>query len=81
MASSASGLGGLRRLYLLRPAGKKDEFVVVSTWDSEEDAERYAQSGANRDYGKELAPLQKGKELVEKFEVALRTVGDSAREE
>ena len=36
MASSASGLGGLRRLYLLRPAGKKDEFVVVSTWDSEE---------------------------------------------
>lgn len=79
VASTAVEIGGMRRLYLLRPVGKEDEFVVVSLWDDEKAAEKYARSGANRRYGEKLASVQQGKERVRKFRVELRAVGKAAR--
>lgn len=79
VASTAVDLEGIRRLYLLRPVGKKDEFVVVSLWNGEEAAERYAKSGSNRRYGATLATVQEGKERVKKFHVELHAVGRKAR--
>jgi heme-degrading monooxygenase HmoA len=75
---TARELGGLRRLYLLREVGKPDEFAVISLWDSKGDAERYAKSGRNRVYARDLAAVQSGKEKVRKFEVVLHVVGESA---
>ncbi len=79
VASTAVELEGIRRLYFLRPVGKKDEFVVVSLWDGEEAAEKYAKSGSNRRYGATLASVQQGKERVRKFHVELHAVGRTAR--
>ncbi len=79
VGSTAVKLEGMRRLYLLRQVGKKDEFTVVSLWDDENSAERYAKSGKNEDYGRKLARVTVGKEKVVKFNVELHLVGESAR--
>ena len=71
-------LEGIRRMYLLRAVGKKDEFVVVSLWNGEEAAEKYAKSASNRRYGSVLATVQEGKERVRKFHVELHSVGRTA---
>ena len=75
VAWTAVDLEGMSRLYLFRPVGKKDEFVVISLWDDEQAAESYARSPRNRRYGEELAGVQEGKERVEKFNVELHVVG------
>lgn len=81
VASTAVELKGMRRLYLLRPVGKKDEFVVVSLWDDQKAAEDYARSGSNKGYADKLAKVQEGKERVRKFHVELRTVGGAVSDE
>jgi len=80
VAATAVGLKGMRRLYLLRPVGKKDDFVVVSMWDDQKAAEDYAKSGKNKGYAEKLASVQAGRERVRKFHVELHVVSDSASE-
>ncbi len=79
VAPTGVELEGIRRVYLLRAVGKKDEFVVVSLWDGEQAAEKYAKSGSNRRYGATLATVQEGKERVRKFHVELHAVGKTTR--
>jgi len=81
IAATSGEIEGMRRLYLLRPVGKKDKFVAISLWDDEEAAENYAKSPRNRKYGEQLALVQKGKERVKKYEVELHVVGKGASEE
>jgi heme-degrading monooxygenase HmoA len=76
---TAVKLEGMRRLYLLRQVGKRDEFVVISLWDDEKSAERYANSEKNEDYEKKLAGVSVGSEKVKKFHVELHLVGESIR--
>jgi heme-degrading monooxygenase HmoA len=76
VASSAVEIDGMRRLYLLSPVGKKDEFVVISLWDDERAAENYAASGRNKQYEAKLASVQEGRERVRKFHVELHVVGE-----
>ncbi len=78
VASTAGEIEGMRRLYLLRPAGRSDEFVVISLWDDEKAAEKYAKSGRNKEYAEALARVQSGKERVKKFNVELYAVGRAA---
>ncbi len=80
VASTAVRLKGMRRLYLLRPVGKKDDFVIVSMWDDQKAAEDYAKSGKNKGYADKLASIQEGKERVRKFQVELHVVGKSVGE-
>ena len=75
VAATADGIEGMRRLYLLRPMGKEDEFVAISLWDSEEAAEEYAMSGRNEQYGRKLASAREGREKVKKFRVELHVIG------
>ncbi|MDA4125646.1 MAG: antibiotic biosynthesis monooxygenase [Thaumarchaeota archaeon] len=79
VAPTGVELEGIRRMYLLRAVGKNDEFVVVSLWDGEEAAEKYAKSGNNKRYGAILASVQEGKERVRKFHVELHSVGKTTR--
>ena len=81
VAATAGEIEGMRRLYLLRPVGKKDKFVVISLWDDEESAEDYAKSGQNSKYGDQLASVQKGKERVKKYEVELHIIGKGVSED
>jgi quinol monooxygenase YgiN len=81
IAATAGEIEGMRRLYLLRPMGKKDKFVAISLWDDEEAAEKYAKSPRNSKYGDQLASVQKGKERVKKYEVELHIVGKGVSEE
>jgi quinol monooxygenase YgiN len=83
VAKTAVEIEGMRRLYLLRQLGKSEEFVVVSLWDDEKAAEKYAGSERNKQYGDKLAAVQEGKERVKKFRVELHVVGKgtSSREE
>ena len=81
VVATAGEIEGMRRLYLLRPMGKKDKFVVISLWDDEEAAEKYAKSPRNSKYGEQLASVQKGKERVKKYEVELHVVGKGVGEE
>jgi heme-degrading monooxygenase HmoA len=74
---TAVKIRGLRRLYLLRQSRKKDEFVIVSLWDRERDAEDYAKSGRDKAYTKKLSGVQAGKERVTKLHVELHAVGAS----
>jgi len=75
VATTAGEIEGMRRLYLLRPVGKKDKFVAISLWDDEQSAKKYAKSPRNKGYGEKLASVQKGKERVKKYEVELHVVG------
>ncbi|MDG7007754.1 MAG: antibiotic biosynthesis monooxygenase [Nitrososphaerota archaeon] len=75
VAATAVEIEGMRRLYLFRPAGKKDEFVAVSLWDDREAAEQYARSGKNKEYGRRLAAVQEGEERVKKYEVEVHVLG------
>ena len=75
VAATAGEIEGMRRLYLLRPVGKKDKFVAISLWDDEESAKKYAKSPRNKKYGDQLASVQKGKERVKKYGVELHVVG------
>jgi quinol monooxygenase YgiN len=75
VAETAADIDGIRKLYLLRPVEKRDEFVAISLWDDEAAAEKYAGSGRNQRYGEELAAVQQGKERVKKFHVELHVVG------
>jgi len=78
VASSAVGLEGMRRLYLLRPVGKKDELVVLSLWDDEKSAGSYAKSDSNKAYADALKEVQQGKERVRKFNVEVHVLGKAA---
>jgi len=80
VASTAVKLEGMRRLYLLRPVDKKGEFVAISLWDNEGSAAKYAKSPQNKDYGKRLAAVQSGTEVVKKFYVESHVVGESLKE-
>ena len=75
IAATSGEIEGMRRLYLLRPVGKKDRFVAISLWDDEEAAKKYAKSPRNSKYSDQLASVQKGKERVKKYEVELHVVG------
>ncbi len=79
VAPSGVKLEGIRRVYLLRPVGKKDEFVVVSLWDSQEAAEKYAKGSRIKQNAAALANVQEGKERVRKFHVELHALGRTAR--
>ena len=81
VAATAGEIGGMRRLYLLRPLGKKDKFVAISLWDDEESAEKYAKSPRNSKYEDQLAPVQKGKKRVKSYEVELHVVGEGVSTE
>ena len=81
VAATAGEIEGMRRLYLLRPVGKKDKFVVISLWDDEESAEEYARSPRNDEYGDQLTTVQKGRERVKKYKVELHVVGKGVGEE
>ena len=78
VAATAGEIDGMRRLYLFKPVGKKDEFVAISLWDDREAAEKYAGSGRNEKYGEALAAVQKGKEKVVKYEVEVHVLGERA---
>jgi len=75
IAATSGEIEGMRRLYLLRPVGKKDRFVAISLWSDEEAAKKYAESPRNGKYSDQLASVQKGKERVKKYEVELHVVG------
>jgi quinol monooxygenase YgiN len=79
VAATAVDIEGMRRLYLLRPVGKRDEFVAISFWDDEKAAEKYARSGRNKEYAKGLAAVQQGKEVVRKFNVELHVLGRTVK--
>ena len=81
VASTAVELKGMRRLYLLRRGGRKDEFVAISLWDDEKAAEGYARSGRNKRYAKKLTRVQEGKEIVRKFRVEVHVVGRGVENE
>ena len=81
VGATAGEIRGMRRLYLLRPVGKKDKFVIISLWDDKEAAEEYAQSPRNKKYGDQLASVQKGKERVKKYEVELHIVAKGVNKE
>ena len=81
VAATAGDIEGMRRLYLLRPVGKKDKFVAISLWDDEEAAEEYARTPRNKKYGDQLASVQKGKERVKKYEVEIHVVGKGVSKE
>lgn len=78
VASTSAKLEGLRRLYLLEPVEKSDEFVAVSLWDNQKSAEKYARSGKNKAYADKLADFMEGEERVKKFHVLIHVVGGSA---
>jgi len=80
VAKTAGEIEGMRRLYLLRPVGKNDEFVAISLWDDGKAAEKYARSGRNKQYGEKLAAVQEGKEKVKKFSVELHVVGEQVED-
>lgn len=75
VASSAVRIKGLRRLYLLRPTDKKNEFVALSLWDDEASAKAYVKSGRNDAYNAKLANLLKKDEKVRAFGVETHVVG------
>ena len=77
IASSSVKLKGLRRLYLLRSVKKEDDFVVLSLWDSEEDASRYASGGQFSRNATKLAKFLTTKQRVSKFSVEVHGVGES----
>ena len=79
VARTAVELEGMRKLYLLRPVGKSDEFIAISLWDDEEAAEKYARSRRNEQYGDMLAAFQWGKEKVKKLNVELHVVGERVK--
>ena len=79
VASTAAGIPGLRRLYLLRPVGKSGVFVVLSLWEDRSSAEAYAKSGVNDTYSAKLRSLLKEEERVKKFEVESHVVGKTIR--
>jgi len=81
VAATAGEIEGMRRLYLLRPVGKKDKFVAISLWDDEDAAKKYAKSPRNKKYGEQLALVQKGKERVKQYDVELHVVGKGVSEE
>jgi len=76
---TAVKLSGLRRLYLLRPVGRSDEFVAISLWDDEKHAKNYVRSGQDKRYLARLAGLQKGRERVEQFHVEIHATGESVQ--
>jgi heme-degrading monooxygenase HmoA len=79
VASTATGIPGLRRLYLLRPVDKKGEFVALSLWEDKSSAEDYAKSGLNDIYSAKLRSLLKEEERIRKFEVESHDVGKRVR--
>jgi len=79
VAATAGEIEGMRRLYLLRPVGKTNEFVAISMWDDKAAAEKYAKSGRNEQYGQTLAAVQEGKERVRKFDVEMHVVGERTK--
>jgi heme-degrading monooxygenase HmoA len=79
VAATAVEIKGMRRLYLLRPVEKDDEFVVISLWDDEGAAEDYAKSGKDKKYEERLAKVQKGKEKVSKYRVEVHVLGKGVR--
>ena len=81
VAPTAGEIEGMRRLYLLRPVGKKDKFVAISLWDDEEAAKKNSKSPRNRNYGDQLAMVEKGKERVKAYNVELHVVGKAASTE
>ena len=81
VGATAGEIEGMRRLYLLRPMGKKDKFVAISLWDDEDAAKKYAKSPRNKKYGEQLALVQKAKERVKQYDVELHVVGKGVSEE
>jgi heme-degrading monooxygenase HmoA len=79
VAASAGEIEGMRRLYLLRPVGKSNEFVAISLWDTKAAAEKYAKSGRNEQYGRALSAVQEGEEKVRKFDVEIHIVGERTK--
>ena len=79
IASTAVELTGMRRLYLFREVGKKDQFVALSLWNDKKAAENYAKSSQSKYDAKKLSSVQKGKEEVRQFYVELHVVGKSIK--
>jgi heme-degrading monooxygenase HmoA len=79
VASTATGIPGLRRLYLLRPVGRRGEFVALSLWEDKSSAEDYARSGLNDKYTAKLGSLLKEGERIRKFEVESHVVGKTVK--
>jgi heme-degrading monooxygenase HmoA len=79
VASTATGIPGLRRLYLLRPVDKKGVFVALSLWEDKSSAEEYAKSGLNDTYATKLRSLLKEEEKIRKFDVESHDVGKTVK--
>ena len=77
IASSSINLKGLRRLYLLRSHANRDDFVVLSFWNTKRDAERYATGEQFNRNAVKLAKYLRKKQRTSKFDVQLHTVGEA----
>ncbi len=76
-APRAQKENGLRRLYLLRPTERNEEFVALSLWDSEKDAENYVNSGEYDRNVDRLDALLEGGPVLTTFKVEHHVVGKS----
>ena len=80
IASTAGEIAGLRRMYLLSPIDKKDEFIVMSLWDDKKSAEAYAKSDRDDAYSAKLDKVLK-KTKVRKCTVESHIVGNATKGE
>jgi heme-degrading monooxygenase HmoA len=79
VASTAVDIDGLRKLFLLRSEDDKDDLVAISIWDGEDSAKNYVKSGRNNAYADRLAAVQKGKERVRGYHLAVDVEGEELR--
>jgi len=76
---SAVKEAGLRRVYVLRTLGSPSEFVTFSLWDSEKEAEEYADSGRYRTYVSKISELLEEEPTVSRFAVDIHALGQSVK--
>jgi heme-degrading monooxygenase HmoA len=80
VASTAGEIAGLRRLYLLGPADKKGEFIVLSLWDDKKSADTYTRSGRDDAYSAKLDKVLSSMN-VRKCKVESHIVGQGTKDE
>lgn len=79
IAAPSAHLEGLRRIYLLRSVDKRDDFVVMSLWNTRKDAERYVAGDKFDQNAIKLARFLRTKQTTSKFVVQTHVVGDAAK--
>ena len=65
---------GARRLYLLRSTKSKNDFVVLTLWDSKKEADGYGSSDAYTKNSDELLPLVTSDPALTEYDVEVHDV-------